>query len=292
MSMAFSASTIRARPMAASKRAFALRCRLFWPAPISSSASNAGPPKWLPAACTRSTTSTSRRGFRSSFGAPRPTTSSCAWPGPVIFPTLRSWTGRRGACWRIRAPKRSPSASPAQWLRLQDLEDIPSRRPPIPYFDQTLADAMVQETELFFSHLVAQDRSVLELLTADYTFVNERLARHYGITGVVGPSFKRVSYPTSHRRGLLGQGSVLTLTSHPDRTSPVLRGKWVLEVLLGAPPPPPPPDIPAFEETAAAEEGASLRCASGWSSTLRTPACASCHNVIDPHRAVRSRTST
>ncbi len=170
----------------------------------------------------------------------------------------------------------------AQWLRLQDLEDIHPDALTYPYFDQTLADAMVQETELFFSHLVAQDRSVLELLTADYTFVNERLARHYGITGVVGPSFKRVSYPTSHRRGLLGQGSVLTLTSHPDRTSPVLRGKWVLEVLLGAPPPPPPPDIPAFEETAAAEAGRFLTVRERMEQHAANPACASCHNVIDP----------
>ena len=170
----------------------------------------------------------------------------------------------------------------AQWLRLQDLEDIHPDALTYPYFDQTLADAMVQETELFFSHLVAEDRSVLELLTADYTFVNERLARHYGITGVVGPSFKRVSYPTSHRRGLLGQGSVLTLTSHPDRTSPVLRGKWVLEVLLGAPPPPPPPDIPAFEETAAAEAGRFLTVRERMEQHAANPACASCHNVIDP----------
>ena len=170
----------------------------------------------------------------------------------------------------------------AQWLRLQDLEDIHPDALTYPYFDQTLADAMIRETELFFSHLVEEDRSVLELVTADYTFVNERLARHYGITGVVGPSFKRVSYPTSHRRGLLGHGSVLTLTSHPDRTSPVLRGKWVLEVLLGAPPPPPPPDIPAFEETAAAEEGRFLTVRERMEQHAANPACNSCHNVIDP----------
>ena len=170
----------------------------------------------------------------------------------------------------------------AQWLRLQDLEDIHPDALTFPYFDQTLADAMIHETELFFSHLVEEDRPVLDLLTADYTFVNERLARHYGITGVVGPSFKRVTYPTGNRRGLLGHGSVLTLTSHPDRTSPVLRGKWVLEVLLGAPPPPPPPDIPAFEETAAAEEGRFLTVRERMEQHAANPACNSCHNVIDP----------
>ncbi len=170
----------------------------------------------------------------------------------------------------------------AQWLRLQDLEDIHPDALTYPYFDQTLADAMIRETETFFVHLVEEDRPALELLTADYTYVNERLARHYGITGVVGPEFRKVSYPTAHRRGLLGHGSVLTLTSHPDRTSPVLRGKWVLEVLLGAPPPPPPPDIPAFEETAAAEEGRLLTVRERMEEHRANPACSSCHNVIDP----------
>ncbi len=170
----------------------------------------------------------------------------------------------------------------AQWLRLQDLEKIHPDALTFPYFDQTLADAMHRETELFFSHLVDDDRSVLEMLTADYTFVNERLARHYGITGVTGPAFKKVDYPDEHRRGLLGHGSILTLTSHPDRTSPVLRGKWVLEVLLGTPPPPPPPDIPAFEETAAAEEGRFLTVRERLEEHSRNPQCRSCHNVMDP----------
>ena len=170
----------------------------------------------------------------------------------------------------------------AQWLRLQDLDLIHPDALTFPYFDQTLADAMVRETELFFNHLVQEDRPVLELLTADYTFVNERLARHYGITGVLGPSFRRVEYPADRRRGLLGHGSVLTLTSHPDRTSPVLRGKWVLEVLLGAPPPPPPPDIPAFEETEAADEGRFLTVRERMEQHSSNPQCNSCHNVIDP----------
>ena len=170
----------------------------------------------------------------------------------------------------------------AQWLRLQDLEDIHPDALTYPYFDQTLADAMIRETEAFFAHLVEEDGSALDLLTADYTYVNERLARHYGITGVVGPEFRKVSYPTAHRRGVLGHGSVLTLTSHPDRTSPVLRGKWVLEVLLGAPPPPPPPDIPAFEETAAAEGGRFFTVRERMEEHRANPQCSSCHNVIDP----------
>ena len=170
----------------------------------------------------------------------------------------------------------------AQWLRLQDLEKIHPDALTYPYFDQTLADAMHRETELFFHHLVDEDRSVLEMLTADYTFANERLARHYGITGVTGPGFRKVDYPDDHRRGLLGHGSILTLTSHPDRTSPVLRGKWVLEVLLGTPPPPPPPDIPAFEETAAAEEGRFLTVRERLEEHSRNPQCRSCHNVMDP----------
>ena len=170
----------------------------------------------------------------------------------------------------------------AQWLRLQDLDKIHPDALTYPYFDQTLADAMLRETELFFTNLVREDRSVLELLTADYSFVNERLARHYGITGVVGPEFRRVAYTDERRRGLLGHGSILTLTSHPDRTSPVLRGKWVLEVLLGAPPPPPPPDIPAFEETAAADEGRFLTVRERMEQHAANPQCSSCHNVIDP----------
>jgi hypothetical protein len=132
----------------------------------------------------------------------------------------------------------------AQWLRLQDLHKVEPDALSFPYFDESLADAMAHETELLFQHLVREDRSALELLTADYTFVNERLARHYGIGGVSGPNFRKVSYPDDKRRGLLGHGSVLTLTSHGNRTSPVLRGKWVLEVLLGSAPPPPPADVP------------------------------------------------
>ncbi len=170
----------------------------------------------------------------------------------------------------------------AQWLRLQDLEKVHPDALSYPYFDQTLADAMTRETEMFFGHLVAEDRPALELLTADYTFVNERLARHYGMTGITGSAFRQVAYGDDTRRGLLGHGSILTLTSHPDRTSPVLRGKWILEVLLGSPPPPPPPDVPELDETEASDGGRRLTVRERMEMHRENPACSSCHNVMDP----------
>jgi len=169
-----------------------------------------------------------------------------------------------------------------QWLRLQDLEKIHPDALRYPYFDQTLADAMARETELLFSHIVEEDRPVMDLLTADYTFVNERLARHYGVPGILGQDFRKISYPDDTRRGLLGHGSILTMTSHADRTSPVLRGKWVLEVLLGAPPPPPPPNIPDLDETGATADGRFLTVRERMEEHRSNPACQSCHQVIDP----------
>ncbi|MEX0836711.1 MAG: DUF1592 domain-containing protein, partial [Gemmatimonadota bacterium] len=170
----------------------------------------------------------------------------------------------------------------AQWLRLQDLDKIRPDALSYPYYDQTLADAMHRETELLFDHIREDDRRITELLTADYTFVNERLARHYGIPGVLGPDFQRVQYPDDRRRGILGHGSILTLTSHANRTSPVLRGKWVMEVLLGSPPPPPPPNVPELEATDAAEDGRFLTVRERMEQHRANPACSSCHNVIDP----------
>ena len=170
----------------------------------------------------------------------------------------------------------------AQWLRLQDLEKIDPDALSYPYFDNSLAEAMYRETELLFSHIATEDRPVSELLTADYTFLNERLARHYGIPGITGSAFQMVQYPNDNRRGILGHGSVLTMTSHADRTSPVLRGKWVLEVLLGTPPPPPPPNIPAFEETEGADDGRLLTVRERMELHRANPVCMSCHQVIDP----------
>jgi Protein of unknown function (DUF1592)/Protein of unknown function (DUF1588)/Protein of unknown function (DUF1585)/Protein of unknown function (DUF1595)/Protein of unknown function (DUF1587) len=170
----------------------------------------------------------------------------------------------------------------SQWLRLQDLSKIEPDALSFPYYDESLAEAMARETELLFDYLVRADRSALELLTADYTFVNERLARHYGISGVTGPGFRKVAYPDDTRRGLLGHGSVLTLTSHGNRTSPVLRGKWVMEVLLGSPPPPPPANVPDLEETKNAKDGRLLSVAEQLAQHRASPQCSSCHNVIDP----------
>jgi hypothetical protein len=170
----------------------------------------------------------------------------------------------------------------SQWLRLQDLHKVEPDALSFPYFDEMLATAMSRETELLFDHLLRADRSVLELLTADYTFVNERLARHYGIAGVSGSEFRKISYPDDKRRGLLGHGSILTLTSHGNRTSPVLRGKWVLEVLLGNPPPPPPDDVPDLEETGEAKDGRFRSVAEQLALHRESLACSSCHNVIDP----------
>jgi len=160
-----------------------------------------------------------------------------------------------------------------QWLRLQDLHKVHPDPNFYPNFDDQLASAMRRETEFFFTNLVREDRSVLDLYRADYTFLNERLARHYGISGVAGSQFRRVQYPDDTRRGLLGQGSVLVQTSFANRTSPVLRGKWVMEVLMGTPPPPAPMDgsVPPFEKTAEAKDGKlGSWTPSAWRSTAST----------------------
>ncbi len=171
-----------------------------------------------------------------------------------------------------------------QWLRLPDLEKLHPDAILYPLYDATLAQAMERETELFFENLVREDRSVLELLTADYTFVNERLAKHYRVPNVTGSSFRRVALDgvNASRRGLLGHGSILTLTSVANRTSPVQRGKWVMEVLLGSPPPPPPPNVPALEETKAVAQDRVLTIRERMEEHRSNPACTSCHAVIDP----------
>jgi hypothetical protein len=170
----------------------------------------------------------------------------------------------------------------AQWLRLQDLDKVHPDSYWFPDFDQQLADAMRRETELFFYDLVSNDRSFLDLFSADHTFVNERLARHYGIEGVWGKEFRRVDYPDESRRGLLGHGSVLVLTSHANRTSPVLRGKWVMEVLLGTPPPPPPPGVPDLEETKSEDGGRLLTTRERMEMHRAATVCRSCHMFMDP----------
>jgi hypothetical protein len=170
----------------------------------------------------------------------------------------------------------------AQWLRLQDIYLVQPDAFWFPNFDQQLADAMRRETELFFDNLVREDRSIMNLFEADYTFVNERLARHYGLPNVVGDRFRRVTYTDDRRRGLLGHGSVLVLTSLANRTSPVLRGKWVMEALLGTPPPPPPPDVPDLDETAAAKDGRMLSTRERLEMHRSNPTCNACHRFMDP----------
>jgi mono/diheme cytochrome c family protein len=170
----------------------------------------------------------------------------------------------------------------SQWLRLQDLDKINPDVRFYPDFDDQLKTAMRHETELVFRHIVLEDRPVLDLFSADYTFVNERLARHYGIPGIVGTEFRKVRYPDDRRRGLFGHASMLTLTSHADRTSPVLRGKWVMEVLMGTPPPPPPPNVPDLEATAEAEDGRLRTVRERLEQHRASAACASCHRMIDP----------
>jgi hypothetical protein len=170
----------------------------------------------------------------------------------------------------------------SQWLRLQDLDKIFPDYLLYPQYDDTLAKAMKKETELFFDSIVREDRSLLDLITADYSFVNERLVIHYNIPNITGHAFQRVTLPP-YRRGLLGQGSILTLTSVADRTSPVQRGKWVMEVLLASPPPPPPPNVPALDDTTKVHDGGKMLSTRERMEQHRAnPSCTSCHRVIDP----------
>jgi hypothetical protein len=171
----------------------------------------------------------------------------------------------------------------SQWLRLQDVEKIHPDALLFPSFDNELAESYKRETELLFDSIVREDRNVLDLFTADYTFVNERIAKVYRIPNITGEAFQRVSLPDENRRGILGHGSILMLTSVADRTSPVQRGKWIMETLLGTPPPPAPPNVPPLEDTkAATDSGKSLSVRERMEEHRKNPACASCHKMIDP----------
>ncbi len=167
-----------------------------------------------------------------------------------------------------------------QWLQLRNVKSILPNSDEFPDFDDSLRQSMLRETELLFESIVREDRSVIDLLTADYTFLNERLARHYGIPNVYGSHFRRVTLADDARRGLLGQGSILALTSHAERTSPVVRGKWVLDNLLGTPPPPPPPDVPAFKENEPGQKPKTMR--ELMAQHRANPSCAACHRIMDP----------
>lgn len=167
-----------------------------------------------------------------------------------------------------------------QWLQLRNLDAITPDGRLFPDFDDNLRQAMRRETELLFAEILREDRSVLDLLKADHTFLNERLAKHYGVPHIYGPHFRRVALPAgSQRGGILRHASVLTVTSYATRTSPVLRGKWILENLLGTPPPPPLPDVPSLDDSMVSEN---LPVRARLAAHRNKPACAGCHEFIDP----------
>jgi len=187
---------------------------------------------------------------------------------------------------RMLADQRSDALSirfASQWLRLQDVDKIKPDALLYPSFDNDLAESYQRETQLFFGSIVREDRNILDLFNADYTFVNERVAKVYGIPNINGETFQRVKVADENRRGLLGQGSILMQTSIADRTSPVQRGKWIMEVLLGSPPPAPPPNVPPLEDTkASTDAGKTLSVRERMEEHRKNPTCASCHRVIDP----------
>jgi hypothetical protein len=167
-----------------------------------------------------------------------------------------------------------------QWLQFKNIDVLRPDAEKFPDFDEALRQAMRRETELFIANIFQNNSSILEFLDADYSFLNERLARFYGVKGVSGPEFRRVDMKETQRGGgVLAHGSVLTISSYSTRTSPVLRGKWILENLLNAPPPPPPPSVPALDDTKVGQS-ASLR--QQMEEHRKNPACASCHSRMDP----------
>jgi mono/diheme cytochrome c family protein len=167
-----------------------------------------------------------------------------------------------------------------QWLQLRDLRSFVPDTDLFPDFDDNLRDAFQQETELFIESQIRENHGLVDLLSADYTFLNERLARHYNVPNVYGERFRRVTLADDRRGGLLGQASLLTVTSYPNRTSPVLRGKWLLDKMLGTPPPPPPPNVPALKDRGANGQVQSVR--ERLQEHRKNPACASCHSKMDP----------
>jgi hypothetical protein len=183
---------------------------------------------------------------------------------------------------RMLAGKRSTALSTnfaVQWLNLNNLNEVLPDPYLYPNFDNNLAHSMLRETQLFFGSIVQEDHNVLDLINANYTFVDEDLARHYGMPDILGNRFRRVTITDDNRRGLLGQASILTLTSTANRTSPVTRGKWILQVLFGAPPPPPPPNVPTLIE--AGDDATPRTVRERLEEHRKNPACASCHNKID-----------
>lgn len=205
-------------------------------------------------------------------------------PDEELFTQARKGTLRKNLEKQVRRMLADPKARAltdnfaGQWLQTRNLASIAPDRKTFPNFDEPLREAMRQETELFFERIVREDRSVLEFLTADETFLNARLAKHYGVEGIGGEDFELVSLRYTPRRGVLTQASILALTSNPTRTSPVKRGKWVLENLLNAPPPPPPPGVPELKEGKELTGTLRQRMEQHRADAL----CASCHARMDP----------
>ena len=206
-------------------------------------------------------------------------------PDEALFDQARAGTLRRNLRAEVVRLVNNPKADAfvanfaGQWLQLRKLGGVTPDSDLFPGFDDTLRDSMRAETERYFAGILRENRSVLELLDSDYTYLNDRLAEHYGITGVAGPKFRKVSLADRRRGGVLTQASVLTLTSNPNRTSPVKRGQWVLQQILGTPPPPPPPDVAKLDESPQAGQSASLRERMEIHRT--DPKCASCHSQMD-----------
>jgi hypothetical protein len=167
-----------------------------------------------------------------------------------------------------------------QWLQLRNLTRIVPDPDLFPDFDDNLRQAFQHEVEMLFASVMREDRNVLDLMTADYTFVNERLAKHYGLSNIYGDQFRRVPVSDDARKGLLGKGAILLLTSNADRTSPVVRGKWILDNLLGAPPPPPPGNVPPLKDNRDRDKPLTMR--EQMEEHRANPACASCHKLMDP----------
>jgi hypothetical protein len=197
---------------------------------------------------------------------------------------LRTPAGLERQVRRMLADKKAEALATnfaTQWLYLRNLKNMQPLSEEFPDFDDNLRVAFEQEALLFFQSVVKEDRNVMDLMSADYTFLNERLARHYRIPNIYGSQFRRVTLPDETRTGLLGKGAVLMVTSHTDRTSPVVRGKWILENLLGAPPPAPPANVPPLNENSQ-RAGKILTMRERMEEHRANPVCANCHKLMDP----------
>jgi hypothetical protein len=207
-------------------------------------------------------------------------------PDDALFNEAQHGTLRKNLEAQVRRMLADPKAEAlvenyaGQWLQIRNLTAVQPDAKTYPEWDKPLAAAMERETQMLFENVMREDRSIMDFVAADYTFVNERLARHYGIPGIEGEAFVKVKLPANRPGGILGQGSFLTLTSNPTRTSPVKRGKYVLENLLGTPPPPPPPEVPDLDDTKRTELTGSLR--QRMEQHRKDPICASCHARMDP----------